>query len=267
MIVGVPLILLGSVIGKEASFLLYYGVSMGGALATMLKIRSNKGQHRVFHFEMEDPYTVVFIVVATIALIFGMTTPLVSLIPIPEFFKAVFIELNKERGLFSFVTIVIAAPVLEELIFRGIILDGFLRRYSPLKAILFSSFLFGLIHFNPWQFVGAGVAGIFMGWVYYRTRNVGLTIIIHLANNLCAFVMGHMRELTMDNIDDSLIQFYGGILPFVFVQIFSMITLMASIYYLSQRMRPVEASLSEPVENELVTPGAETPEQVKGFNE
>src|SRR5690606_30966839 len=90
--------------------------------------------------------------------------------------------------------IVIAAPILEEVIMRGIILDGLLKRYSPVRSILFSSFLFGLLHLNPWQMVSAMVIGIFAGWVYYRTRSLALPILIHATNNLSAFSMGYIMQ-------------------------------------------------------------------------
>ncbi len=60
----------------------------------------------------------------------------------------------------------ITGPMLEEVLFRGIILDGFLKRYQPGKAIFWSAFLFGLIppeslavyswiyHWNdPWIYI------------------------------------------------------------------------------------------------------------------
>lgn len=45
---------------------------------------------------------------------------------------------------------VIAAPVLEELIFRGMMLEGLLKKYSPVTSIIISSILFGVAHLNPW---------------------------------------------------------------------------------------------------------------------
>ena len=51
----------------------------------------------------------------------------------------------------------IAAPVLEEMLFRGVILRGFLRQYSRTFAILWSAALFGIAHLNLYQFVTAFV--------------------------------------------------------------------------------------------------------------
>lgn len=62
---------------------------------------------------------------------------------------------------------VLLAPVLEEIVFRGIMLDGFPKRYSPTKATLWSALFFGLIHLNPVQSVGAFMLGISLGWLHY----------------------------------------------------------------------------------------------------
>jgi uncharacterized protein len=94
--------------------------------------------------------------------------PVGSLIPLPEFMKQIVRELMSRNGFFSLLAIVIAAPILEELIFRGIILHGLLKRYSPFHAILLSSVLFGIVHLNPWQFITGLFIGCFAGWVYYR---------------------------------------------------------------------------------------------------
>jgi uncharacterized protein len=254
MILAAPLLLFESVIGKEATFFLYYITSMGVALAAVLKIRQQKNQHRPFDFEIEDRSIIPFIVIATVALAFSVIVPMTSLIPIPDFFKKIFLEMSRERGFFSFLSIVIAAPILEELIFRGIILDGFLKRYSPVKAIVLSSFLFGFVHLNPWQFVGAFTIGIFMGWVYYRTRNIALTIVIHLTHNLLSFVMAHMTEVTMENIDESMVEYYG-LIPFILIEITGFAVLIPSLYHLNRQMYlSPEPILADPIADTEAAP-------------
>jgi len=134
----------------------------------------------------------------------------------PEFMQKIFMELAGQNGIFSMLTIVIAAPILEELIFRGIILDGLLKKYSPIKSILISSALFGIVHLNPWQFVTAMAIGILSGWVYYKTHNLLLCIIIHLVNNLSAFAsMQFMDAEEMMNSD--LTEQYGGLMNVIII--------------------------------------------------
>ncbi|WP_185869019.1 CPBP family intramembrane glutamic endopeptidase [Blattabacterium cuenoti] len=86
-----------------------------------------------------------------------------------------------------FSTTVLLAPICEEVLFRGIILNGMLKnKIHPIKAILFSSFLFGVTHMNPWQFVGGLFIGSFIGFIYFVTSSIIDCIILHIFNNTFA---------------------------------------------------------------------------------
>jgi len=61
---------------------------------------------------------------------------------------------------------------------------NFLRIYSPVKSIVFSALLFGLMHINPWQAVNAFFGGIFIGWLYWRYRSIWLCMFIHAYYNV-----------------------------------------------------------------------------------
>jgi uncharacterized protein len=74
---------------------------------------------------------------------------------------------------------VFIAPILEEMVFRGILLNGLLSRYSPRYAITLSALIFGLIHGKPLQMWGTFVVGLILGWIYFKTMSIGTTIILH----------------------------------------------------------------------------------------
>lgn len=105
-------------------------------------------------------------------------------------------DLESEQMLFEFmnhgvVTILAAclvAPMLEEMLFRGVILRGFLRHYSPLNAILASSVLFGVMHLNIYQIPGAFIFGCFVGWLFYLTRSLWPCIFAHALANAMAYI-------------------------------------------------------------------------------
>jgi hypothetical protein len=78
------------------------------------------------------------------------------------------------------------APILEEIIFRGIILKGLLISYSAKKAIIVSAILFGLIHGKVLLILPAIIIGLFFGWIYYKTKSIGTTILLHSFANLFA---------------------------------------------------------------------------------
>ena len=126
-------------------------------------------------------------------------------------------ELIQQTGPMSFFTMVVAAPIFEELIFRGIILDGLLKKYTPVKAILVSALLFGLVHLNPWQFVTGFILGIFSGWVYYHSRSLLACIIIHATANLTGFFMRFIVSDTESLLYNNPNSMYGGYTNFLFV--------------------------------------------------
>ncbi len=175
-------------LGAEIGMFVYYGLSMSTTAILAHLLRKKKTGEVSYPLKGGPMTTFLLLIISILGLQLGITMPLGSLIPMPEFVQEMFLQLSSYNGLFGFLTIVIAAPVLEELIFRGIILEGLLKRYSPLKSILFSSFLFGLVHLNPWQLISAMMIGSFSGWVYYRSRNLNYSIFIHFINNLIPFI-------------------------------------------------------------------------------
>ncbi len=70
------------------------------------------------------------------------------------------------------VSFVIVGPLTEELLMRGLILRGFLSRYSVRKAVLASALLSGLMHLNSWNFIGPTVLGILLAWWFIQTRSM-----------------------------------------------------------------------------------------------
>ena len=88
----------------------------------------------------------------------------------------------------------IAAPIAEELFFRKAMIDR-LSGHHPTDAILYSALLFALIHGNLTQFLYAFPLGVLFGFVYYRTRNVGHTILLHVGINLLGGVVPQLVSM------------------------------------------------------------------------
>ena len=91
---------------------------------------------------------------------------------------------------------VVIAPVTEEIVFRGLILRGLLGRWRPAAAVLFSAGLFALVHFNPVQAPVALLLGLLTGWLYVRTRSLGLCILAHALNNAASYLTWFPFEVT-----------------------------------------------------------------------
>jgi membrane protease YdiL (CAAX protease family) len=146
------------------------------------------------------------------------------------------LELGSDQGLLMFAALVIAAPILEELIFRGIMLDGLLKIYSPVKAIVISSLFFGLIHLNPWQFVGGALVGGFMGWVYYHTRSVLATILIHASFNLTAFSLGYFIDIEVI-MDLPYAEVLGGMTNYILFIAGSILITLTCVFFLNKEFK------------------------------
>jgi len=82
---------------------------------------------------------------------------------------------------------VIIGPICEEIIFRGIIQEGFIHTYDGPRAVLYSAIIFGVIHILPLQVINATLAGILLGWIYWKTRSLWIVMILHIINNYVAF--------------------------------------------------------------------------------
>jgi membrane protease YdiL (CAAX protease family) len=105
-------------------------------------------------------------------------------LPMPDFLQDMFaFMLGKEYLLISIISVGLMPAFTEEMLFRGIILGGFIQRYSPAKAALVSALLFGVAHLNPWQFMTAFICGLIFAWVCIQTKSILPCIYMHLFNN------------------------------------------------------------------------------------
>ncbi len=128
-------------------------------------------------------------VLAAVVLIFGI--PLSSNIEATGEF-----DTDRAYLIATVVAAVIAAPIVEEIVFRGLVMRGFLSRMGPLIAIALQGVLFGVAHFDPARGTGniglvmvlSGV-GIAFGVSAYLTHRLGPTVIAHAIFNGVVFAI------------------------------------------------------------------------------
>ena len=87
------------------------------------------------------------------------------------------------------------APFFEEWLCRGIILRGLLKKMKPGWAIVISALVFGLIHMNLWQAIPAFIIGTILGYVYYKTGSLKLTMLMHCVNNTLSVIISRIPGL------------------------------------------------------------------------
>ncbi len=82
-----------------------------------------------------------------------------------------------------FILVIVAAPLCEEFVFRGILLQRWATKWSPPIALILTSLLFGALHLN---IVGIGLLGLVAGVLYYQTKSLWAPIALHAINNTIA---------------------------------------------------------------------------------
>ncbi len=92
---------------------------------------------------------------------------------------------------------VICAPLIEEYVFRKLIVDRTIK-YGQGVAVLLSGLMFGLFHGNLNQFIYAFAIGCFLAFLYVKTGNLKITIIIHMIFN---FLGGVVSVKLLEMID------------------------------------------------------------------
>ena len=213
---GIVMLVMGLFMSPEAvkdySMLVEYPIQF---LPAMVYAANQSRKNMVFdpgyvldnkHFQ---PYgmglMILITVVMTFAAMFAFDLPnywnmqLTNKSSILAEFYEMFTEMMKELtgGPFwsSFLTVAIFAPIFEEWMCRGMVLRGLLTKMKPGWAIVVSALFFAVIHANPWQALNAFMIGLVMGYVYYKTGSLILTMIIHFVNNGTSVVLSHLDSM------------------------------------------------------------------------
>ncbi|SMP23851.1 CPBP family intramembrane glutamic endopeptidase [Chryseobacterium profundimaris] len=159
-------------------------------------VRPNTGKKLNFNFSPTNFYTYLLIFPMMLGMMF-IAEFITSQIPVTgpffgkyyEFFERLMEQLTDDPVVMV-ITAVICAPIFEEIVFRGIIQKGLINKGTkPVNAVIIASVIFGLVHGNPWQFVGAVLLGCVLGLVYYKTKSLLLPMLLHGFNNLCSTIL------------------------------------------------------------------------------
>ncbi|MCX7969346.1 MAG: CPBP family intramembrane metalloprotease [Armatimonadetes bacterium] len=144
-----------------------------------------------FRWRTTSWQVVVATVLGTFAL--GLAVSQVTLWLIQLLERSVLLEHSKLTNLLSATTrtqlptlllVAVMFPALpEELVFRGVIQQGFERRYSPFGSVILTSLIFAFFHLDPIQGLSVFAIAVFWGWVVWRTQSVLPSLIAHALQN------------------------------------------------------------------------------------
>lgn len=84
------------------------------------------------------------------------------------------------------ISILIISPIFEELFFRKFLFSKLLEKYKLYVAISVSSVCFSAIHFEtPTNLIPAFIFGIISALIYFKTKKISYSIILHFFINAC----------------------------------------------------------------------------------
>ena len=81
------------------------------------------------------------------------------------------------------------APIVEETLTRGFLLGGLREGYGAAGALLISSLVFALLHFNMVQTLSALVCALALGMLYLRTGSLLCCILAHCGYNTVSCIV------------------------------------------------------------------------------
>lgn len=137
----------------------------------------------------------------------------------------------------GYLAIGLLAPLAEEVVFRGAILRSLLTSMKPWTAIAISALFFSLVHMNPAQMPFAFLAGLLLGWMYWRTGSILPGMAYHWANNSAAYILYRAYP----DPDIKLVEIFKGSELHVYLAVFfSLLILLPALYQLHLRMKQAE---------------------------
>jgi len=165
-------------------------LALTGAIAWGLR-RSGSNWRSALGFRPLSPRVLpplALILIGAVTVFSEMYVIVQRIVPVPPEFEALLRDLLKISDrtdlLFTVAAAVALAPLLEEALFRGLILHGLARWKGPRAATVWTAAFFAFFHFyNPWQIVPTFFLGLLLGWVVLTTRSLWASIVLHSAFN------------------------------------------------------------------------------------
>ncbi len=126
-------------------------------------------------------------------------TVIFSVIPFPaawwESYNSMASTISDCAAWISLLSAVIVAPIVEEVVLRGLFYSRLKRGMPMFAAMIISSWVFGLIHGAIIWMIYASLLGMLICWIYEKYRSLTAAILFHFGFNLCGFVLGYMATV------------------------------------------------------------------------
>ena len=107
------------------------------------------------------------------------------------------------NGFLAFLSIVIIAPIGEEIVFRNFLVSSFAKFMPNWTAIVIPAILFCLVHVSIKYAIGVFGMGLVVSYIFYVTRSTLLTISIHAVSNLIGYATFHANMKPVAAVGES----------------------------------------------------------------
>lgn len=97
--------------------------------------------------------------------------------------KLLVIQANKEGLVSTTIAICLLAPLMEEMLFRGVLLPAFVYKNKQYIGIISSAVVFSLIHFSAEQAIILFIAGVCFGILRVKSNSIWPPFLAHFTNN------------------------------------------------------------------------------------
>jgi membrane protease YdiL (CAAX protease family) len=111
---------------------------------------------------------------------------------VPEY-EELMASISSNNFLVTLICVGVLAPVFEELLYRGIVLNKLRSGFSIFGAIIIQALFFGIVHMNIVQGTYAFLIGIILGYVVIWTGSLYSSIILHVVINSFSTIMSNMQ--------------------------------------------------------------------------
>ncbi len=171
-----------------------------------------------------------------------------QLIPVPESVQDLFGGPARRETpyLFTFYAMVVQAPMIKEVLFRGVILGGLLAHRTRNRAIIWSTLLFAISHLHPWRYPTALILGLVFAWWVVQTGSLLPAIVGHALNNFLIVTSTHLEVFGL--LDD----FSAGTLLPGWLHVCGVILALTGLRWFHQMVKRGKEPVGPPADGEHV---------------
>ena len=235
-------------LSADVSFMLLYFTSMIAVYGATILIEKVAFKRVATVYNSRggfDPVAILFGVV----LIFAIS---VILLPLEEILSPD--TRTFPDGFCTLLTVVLLAPIFEEMIFRARLYNILSRNTSPLMSASLSAIAFGVVHLEPIVVIEALLVGVVLSYFYLSKRSIITPIILHIFNNAFAYalvVLSYNGESLRELIGGSADVHLGVYLLCLLIVVAGAVFIIRFFVLEKRRMRGVECQDMETIADHL----------------